>query len=89
MWYIIIQILFIIIGCILVASYNKYLTKKHLTKKHKGTYFNIEYSLVFLISIIWPIVILILPCIFIYKKYIKEKLNNFTDKLSEVWENII
>ena len=78
------SILFIIIGCILVTSYNKY-----LTKKHKGTYFNIEYSLVFLISIIWPIVILVLPSIFIYKKYIKEKLNNFTDKLSEVWENII
>ena len=77
MWYIIIQILFIIIGCILVASYNKY-----LTKKHKGTYYNIEYSIVFLISIIWPIVILVLPCICIYKKYIKEKLNNFTDKLS-------
>ena len=84
MWYIIIQILFIIIGCILVASYNKY-----LTKKHKGTYFNIDYSLVFLISIIWPLAILVIPSIFLYKKYIKEKLNNFINKLSEVWENII
>lgn len=84
MWYIIIQILFIIIGCILVASYNKY-----LTKKHKGTYFNIEYSLVFLVSIIWPLAILVIPSIFLYKKYIKEKLNNFINKLSEVWEDII
>lgn len=84
MWYIIIQILFIIIGCILAASYNKY-----LTRKHKGTYYNIEYSLVFLVSIIWPLVILVIPGIFLYKKYIKEKLNNFTNKLSEVWENII
>ena len=84
MWYIIIQILFIIIGCILVASYNKY-----LTKKHKGTYYNIEYSLVFLISMIWPLAILVIPSIFLYKKYIKEKLNNFINKLSEVWENII
>ena len=84
MWYIIFQILFIIIGCILVASYNKY-----LTKKHKGTYFNIDYSLVFLISIIWPLAILVIPSIFLYKKYIKEKLNNFINKLSEVWENII
>ena len=84
MWYIIIQILFIIIGCILVASYNKY-----LTKKHKGTYFNIAYSLVFLISIIWPLAILVIPSIFLYKKYIKERLDNFINKLSEVWENII
>ena len=84
MWYIIIQILFIIIGCILVASYNKY-----LTKKHTGTYFNIDYSLVFLISIIWPLAILVIPSIFLYKKYIKEKLNDFINKLSEVWENII
>lgn len=84
MWYIIIQILFIIIGCILVASYNKY-----LTKKHKGTYFNIEYSLVFLVSIIWPLVILVIPSIFLYKKYIKEKLNDFINKLSEVWEDMI
>lgn len=84
MWYIIIQILFIIIGCILAASYNKY-----LTKKHKGTYFNIEYSVVFLISIIWPLAILIIPSIFLYKKYIKEKLNNLINKLSEVWEDII
>ena len=84
MWYIIIQILFIIIGCILVASYNKY-----LTKKHKGAYYNIDYSLVFLISMIWPLVILVIPSIFLYKKYIKEKLNNFINKLSEVWENII
>ena len=84
MWYLIIQILFIIIGCILVASYNKY-----LTKKHKGTYFNIDYSLVFLISIIWPLAILVIPSIFLYKKYIKEKLNVFINKLSEVWENII
>ena len=84
MWYIIIQILFIIIGCILVASYNKY-----LTKKHKGTYFNINYGLVFLISIVWPLAILVIPSIFLYKKYIKEKLDNFINKLSEVWENII
>lgn len=84
MWYIIIQILFIIIGCILVASYNKY-----LIKKHKGTYYNIDYSLVFLISMIWPLAILVVPSIFLYKKYIKEKLNNFINKLSEVWENII
>lgn len=84
MWYLIIQILFIIIGCILVASYNRY-----LTRKHRGRYFNIDYSLIFLISIIWPIVILVLPCIFVYKKYIKENLNNFINKLSEVWENII
>lgn len=84
MWYIIIQVLFIIIGCILAASYNKY-----LTKKHKGTYYNIEYSLVFLISIIWPLAILVIPGIFLYKKYIKEKLNNLINKLSEVWENII
>lgn len=84
MWYIIIQILFIIIGCILVASYNKY-----LTKKHKGTYYNIDYSLVFFTSIIWPLIILVIPSIFLYKKYIKEKLNNFINKLSEVWENII
>ena len=84
MWYIIIQILFIIIGCILVASYNKY-----LTKKHKGAYYNIDYSLVFLISMIWPLVILVIPSIFLYKKYIKEKLNNFINKFSEVWENII
>ena len=84
MWYIIIQILFIIIGCILVASYNKY-----LTKKYKGTYYNIDYTLVFLISIIWPLAILVIPSIFLYKKYIKEKLNNFINKLSEVWENII
>ena len=84
MWYIIIQILFIIIGCILVAPYNKY-----LTKKHGGTRFNINYGLVFLISIIWPIVILVIPSIFLYKKYIKEKLNNLINKLSEVWENII
>ena len=84
MWYIIIKILFIIIGCILVASYNKY-----LTKKHKGTYFNIEYSLVFLVSIIWPLVILVIPSIFLYKKYIKEKLNDFINKLSEVWEDMI
>ena len=84
MWYIIIQILFIIIGCILVASYNKY-----LTKKHKGTYFNIEYSLVFIVSMIWPIVILVIPSIFLYKKYIKEKLNDFINKLSEIWEDII
>ena len=84
MWYIIIQILFIIIGCILVASYNKY-----LTKKHRGTYYNIEYTLVFFISMIWPLAILVIPSIFLYKKYIKEKLNNFINKLSEVWENII
>ena len=84
MWYIIIQILFIIIGCILAASYNKY-----LTKKHKGAYYNIEYSIVFLISIIWPLVILVIPSIFLYKKYIKEKLNNLINKLSEVWEDII
>lgn len=84
MWYIIFQSLFIIIGCILVASYNRY-----LTRKYRGTYFNIDYSLIFLISIIWPIVILVLPCIFLYKKYIKEKLNDFINKLSEVWENII
>jgi predicted PurR-regulated permease PerM len=84
MWYIIIQILFIIIGCILAASYNRY-----LTKKYKGTYYNIEYSLVFLVSIIWPLAILVIPSIFLYKKYIKEKLNNFINKLSEVWENII
>lgn len=84
MWYIIIQILFIIIGCILVASYNKY-----LTKKHRGTYYNIDYSLVFFISMIWPLAILVIPSIFLYKKYIKEKLNNFINKLSEVWENII
>lgn len=84
MWYIIIQILFIIIGCILVASYNKY-----LTKKHRGTYYNIDYSLVFLISMLWPLAILVIPSIFLYKKYIKEKLNNFINKLSEIWENII
>lgn len=84
MWYIIIQILFIIIGCILVASYNKY-----LTKKHRGTYFNIEYSVVFLTSIIWPLAILVIPGIFLYKKYIKERLDNFINKLSEVWEDII
>lgn len=84
MWYLIIQILFIIIGCILVASYNKY-----LTKKHKDTYYNIVYSLVFITSVIWPIVILVIPSIFLYKKYIKEKLNNLINKLSEVWENII
>ena len=84
MWYIIIQILFIIIGCILVASYNKY-----LTKKHRGTSYNIEYTLVFFISMIWPLAILVIPSIFLYKKYIKEKLNNFINKLSEVWENII
>jgi predicted PurR-regulated permease PerM len=84
MWYIIIQILFIIIGCILVASYNKY-----LTKKHKGTYYNIDYTLVFFISMIWPLAMLVIPSIFLYKKYIKEKLNNFINKLSEVWENII
>ena len=84
MWYIIIQVLFIMIGCILVASYNKY-----LTKKHKGTYFNIEYGLIFLISIIWPLAILVIPGIFLYKKYIKEKLNDFINKLSEVWEDII
>lgn len=84
MWYIIIQILFIIIGCILVASYNKY-----LTKKYKSAYFNIDYTLVFLISMIWPLAILVIPSIFLYKKYIKEKLNNFINKLSEVWENII
>ena len=84
MWYIIIQILFIIIGCILVASYNKY-----LTKKHKGTYYNIDYSLVFLTSMIWPLMMLVIPSIFLYKKYIKEKLNNFINKLSEVWEDII
>lgn len=84
MWYIIIQILFIIIGCVLAASYNKY-----LTKKHKGTYYNIDYSLVFLTSMIWPLTILVILSKLLYKKYIKEKLNNFTDKLSEVWENII
>lgn len=84
MWYIIIQILFIIIGCILVASYNKY-----LTKKHKGTYFNIDYSLVFLISIIWPLAILVIPSIFLYKKYIKEKLNDFINKLSEIWDSLL
>lgn len=84
MWYIIIQILFIIIGCILVASYNKY-----LTKKHRGTYYNIDYSLVFLISMLWPLAILVIPSIFLYKKYIKEKLNDFINKLSEIWENII
>lgn len=84
MWYIIIQILFIIIGCILVASYNKY-----LTKKHKGTYYNINYGLVFLTSIIWPLAILVIPSIFLYKKYIKERLDNFINKLSEVWEDII
>ena len=84
MWYIISQILFIILGCILVASYHKY-----LTKKHRGTYYNIEYTLVFFISMIWPLAILVIPSIFLYKKYIKEKLNNFINKLSEVWENII
>jgi hypothetical protein len=84
MWYIIIQILFIIIGCILVASYNKY-----LTKKHKGTYFNIGYSLVFLISIIWPLAILVIPSIFLYKKYIKEKLDNFTENLSKIWDSLL
>ena len=84
MWYIIIQILFIIIGCVLAASYNKY-----LTKKHKGTYYNIDYNLVFLTSMIWPLMMLAIPSIFLYKKYIKEKLNNFINKLSEVWENII
>ena len=84
MWYIIIQILFIIIGCILAASYNKY-----LTKKHKGTYYNIEYSVVFLISIIWPLAILVIPSIFLYKKYIKEKLNNFINKLSEIWDSLL
>lgn len=84
MWYIIIQILFIIIGCILTASYNRY-----LTKKHKCTYYNIDYGLVFLISMIWPLAILVIPSIFLYKKYIKEKLNDFINKLSEVWENII
>ena len=67
MWYIIIQILSIIIGCILVASYNKY-----LTKKHKGTYYNIEYSLVFLISIIWPLAILVIPSIFLLKNTLKK-----------------
>ena len=84
MWYLIIQILFIIIGCILAASYNRY-----STRKHRGAYFNIDYSLIFLISIIWPIVILALPCIFLYKKYIKEKLNNFINKLSEVWDSLL
>lgn len=84
MWYIIFQILFIIIGCILVASYNKY-----LTRKHKGSYSNIDYTLVFFISVIWPIAILVIPSIFLYKKYIKERLNNFIDKLSEVWESLL
>lgn len=84
MWYIIIQILFIIIGCILVASYNKY-----LTKKHKGTYYNIDYSLVFLISIIWPLAILVIPSIFLYKKCIKEKLDNFTENLSKIWDSLL
>ena len=84
MWYIIIQILFIIIGCILVASYNKY-----LTKKHRGTYYNIDYSLVFFTSVIWPLAILVIPSIFLYKKYIKEKLNNFINKLSEVWDFLL
>jgi hypothetical protein len=84
MWYIIIQILFIIIGCILAASYNKY-----LTKKHKGTYYNIDYSLVFLISVIWPIAILVIPSIFLYKKYIKEKLDNFTENLSKIWDSLL
>lgn len=84
MWYIIVQILFIIMGCILVASYNKY-----LTKKHRSTYYNINSSLVFLISMIWPLAILVIPSIFLYKKYIKKKLNNFIDKLSEVWESLL
>ena len=83
MWYIIIQILFIIMGCILVASYNKYLEKK---RNRSGS--NICYAHVFLASLIWPISIIFAIGYFVYVKYIKEKLDNFTDKLSEIWENM-
>lgn len=81
MWYIIIQILFIIIGCILVESYNRY-----LSKKHKNRYYDFNVSLIFLMSIIWPIVIPIILCRFLYKKYLSIKVNNFINNLSNIWE---
>lgn len=83
MWYIIIQILFIIIGCIFATSYNKY-----LKKKNNRSNYNICYTHVFLASLIWPISIIFAIGYFVYVKYIKEKLDNFTDKLSEIWENM-
>ena len=83
MWYIIIQILFIIVGCIFATSYNKYLEKK---RNRSGS--NICYTHVFLASLIWPISIIFGIGYFVYVKYIKEKLDNFTDKLSEIWENM-
>lgn len=84
MWYIIIQILFVIIGCILATSYSKYLKRK----KHNRPYDNIYYTYIFLASLIWPIAIIFAIGYFIYVKYVKEKLNNFIDKLSEIWENM-
>lgn len=83
MWYIIFQILFIIIGCILAKSYNKYAERKY------GEGYCIDYSVVFLCSLLWPLFTIIFLCNILYKTYLKEKLNKLTDKLSNIWNKIL